>query len=174
MTVWTCHLYSSVTPGEIHHWTDKNINFNSSSFNRPEDNTDTIPIVTFWLNTLYFLDRKLFNIQTAAACHMFAQLFWMYWKVFCANLKGLRRCSRWETLLLFISSELLSEGGGAEARKQPGHQPHHALHVVRLCGKNTPSHTRTSELRSSFSFRSASEDAAQSHADQRRCSDILH
>lgn len=40
-------------------------------------------------------------------------------------------------LLICLPSELLSEGGRAEAREQPGHQPHHTLHMVRLHGKNT-------------------------------------
>lgn len=39
-------------------------------------------------------------------------------------------------LLNCLPPELLSEGGRAEAREQPGHQPHHALHMVRLRGKN--------------------------------------
>lgn len=40
--------------------------------------------------------------------------------------------------------ELLPEGSSAEAWKQPGHQPHHTLHLVRLCGKNTHTHTHIS------------------------------
>lgn len=39
------------------------------------------------------------------------------------------------SLLSLFPSELLPEGSGAEAREQPGHQPHYTLHLVRLRGK---------------------------------------
>lgn len=45
--------------------------------------------------------------------------------------------------LRLLLPELLPEGSSAEAREQPGHQPHNAVHLVRLCGKSKQKHKHT-------------------------------